>query len=45
MAIDSHAALIGTSEAVEPHAALDELAQLFAFEKISRRPPASILRS
>lgn len=38
MALASYTALIGTSDAIEPHASLDELADLFAFEKISMAP-------
>ena len=38
MAILSHAALVGTSDAIEPHANLDELAALFDFDKISTAP-------
>lgn len=38
MAILSLAALLGTSEAVEPHQNLDELASLIDFDKISRAP-------
>jgi glutamyl-tRNA synthetase len=38
MAVASYTALIGTSDPIEPHASLDELAQLFAFEKISTAP-------
>jgi glutamyl-tRNA synthetase len=38
MAILSHAALVGTSDAIEPHADLDELAALFDFDKISTAP-------
>jgi glutamyl-tRNA synthetase len=38
MAIVSHAALVGTSDAIEPHAKLDTLAQGFAFSKISLAP-------
>ena len=38
MAVASYTALIGTSDPIEPHASLDELAQLFAFEKISSAP-------
>lgn len=38
MALASYTALIGTSDAIEPHASLDELAQLFAFDKISSAP-------
>ena len=35
MAVTSYTALIGTSDAIEAHANLDELAALFEFEKIS----------
>jgi glutamyl-tRNA synthetase len=38
MAVASYTALIGTSDPIEPHASLDDLAQLFAFEKISSAP-------
>ncbi len=38
MAVASYTALIGTSDPIEPHDSLDELAQLFAFEKISSAP-------
>jgi glutamyl-tRNA synthetase len=38
MAILSHAALVGTSDAIEPHAELDELAALFDLGKISTAP-------
>jgi glutamyl-tRNA synthetase len=38
MAVASYTALIGTSDPIEPHASLDELAQLFAFKKISSAP-------
>jgi glutamyl-tRNA synthetase len=38
MAILSHAALVGTSDAIEPHGALDELAALFDLAKISTAP-------
>ncbi len=38
MAIASHAALLGTSDAVGAHQSLDELAQLFDLEKLSRAP-------
>lgn len=38
MAILSHAALVGTSDAIEPHANIDELAALFDFDKISKAP-------
>jgi glutamyl-tRNA synthetase len=38
MAIASYTALIGTSDPIEAHATLDELARLFAFEKISTAP-------
>lgn len=35
MAVASHAALVGTSDPVEPHQSLDELVALFSFDKIS----------
>ncbi|MFN3869606.1 MAG: glutamate--tRNA ligase [Hyphomicrobiaceae bacterium] len=38
MAVLSHAALVGTSDAIEPHASLATLAEAFAFEKISLAP-------
>lgn len=38
MAVVSHAALLGTSDAIEPHASLDELVALFDFDKISTAP-------
>ena len=38
MAVASHAALVGTSDAIEPHASLDELAELFDLGKISTAP-------
>src|SRR5690606_10040370 len=38
MPILSHAALVCTSDAIEPHADLDELAALFDFDKISTAP-------
>ncbi|MCL4766833.1 MAG: glutamate--tRNA ligase [Hyphomicrobiaceae bacterium] len=38
MAIVSQAALLGTSEAIEPHRSLDELAALVDLESISRAP-------
>jgi len=38
MAVASYTALIGTSDPIEAHGNLDELAQLFAFEKISMAP-------
>lgn len=38
MAVLSHAALLGTSDAIEPHQSLDELAALIDLEKISRAP-------
>jgi glutamyl-tRNA synthetase len=38
MAILSHAALVGTSDAIEPHAHIDELAALFDLGKISTAP-------
>lgn len=38
MAVLSHAALVGTSDAIEPHVSRDELAALFSFDKISMAP-------
>lgn len=38
MAVLSHAALLGTSDAIEPHAHIDELAALFDLGKISTAP-------
>lgn len=38
MAVLSHAALVGTSDAIEPHDNPAELADLFAFSKISTAP-------
>jgi glutamyl-tRNA synthetase len=38
MAVLSHAALVGTSDAIEPHAHLDELVALFDLSKISTAP-------
>lgn len=38
MAINSHAALIGTSDAIAPHASLDSLVAGFDFAKLSRSP-------
>lgn len=38
MAVASYTALIGTSDPIEAHDNLDELAQLFAFQKISTAP-------
>ncbi len=38
MAILSHAALVGTSDAIEPHQTIDELAALFDLGKISMAP-------
>jgi len=38
MAVLSHAALVGTSDAIEPHHTLDELAHLFDLSKISTAP-------
>ena len=38
MAVASYTALIGTSDPIEIHDSLDELAQLFAFDKISTAP-------
>ena len=35
LAVACHAALVGTSDPIEPHASLDELADLFEFHKIS----------
>jgi glutamyl-tRNA synthetase len=35
MAVASYTALIGTSDAIEPHASLDQLAAMFDFDKIS----------
>jgi glutamyl-tRNA synthetase len=38
MAVASYTALIGTSDPIEPHVHLDELARLFSFAKISTAP-------
>lgn len=38
MAVLSHAALVGTSDAIEPHRTIDELAALFDLSKISTAP-------
>ncbi|HRN87315.1 glutamate--tRNA ligase [Hyphomicrobium sp.] len=38
MAVLSYAALIGTSDAIEPHGAIDELAALFDLAKVSTTP-------
>jgi len=38
LAIASYTALIGTSDAIAPHASLDELAGIFGFDKISTAP-------
>jgi glutamyl-tRNA synthetase len=38
MAVASHAALIGTSDPIAPHASLDELVSLFDLSKLSRAP-------
>jgi glutamyl-tRNA synthetase len=38
MAVLSHAALIGTSDAIEPHLTLESLAAQFSFAKISTAP-------
>jgi len=38
LALASYTALIGTSDAIEPHHSLDTLARQFAFEKISTGP-------
>jgi glutamyl-tRNA synthetase len=38
MAVASYTSLIGTSDPIEPHAHMDELARLFAFDKISLAP-------
>lgn len=38
MAVASHAALIGTSDAIEPHRSMDSLAKLFDPAKISTAP-------
>ncbi len=38
MSVASHAALIGTSDPLQPHRTLKELADLFEFSKLSRAP-------
>lgn len=38
LAIDCHAALIGTSDALEPYASLDALARGFSLDKLARAP-------
>ena len=38
MAVAAHAALIGTSDPLQPHGSLDELVKLFEFSKLSRAP-------
>lgn len=38
LAVTSYTALIGTSDAIEPQASLDDLARRFAFDKISSAP-------
>ena len=38
MSVASHAALVGTSDAIAPHQKIDELVAGFAFDKISRAP-------
>ncbi len=38
MAVVSHGALIGTSEAIEPHTGMDTLLQAFDLSKLSRAP-------
>lgn len=38
MVVASHVALVGTSDPIEPHASLDELARLFSLDKISNAP-------
>ncbi len=38
MAVVSHAALVGTSNAIEPHARIDELVVMMSFDKISTAP-------
>ncbi len=38
MAVLSHAALVGTSDAIEPHQHRDELARMLDFDKISTAP-------
>lgn len=39
MALNSLLAAMGTSDSIAPHAALDELASAFAWEKFGRAPP------
>jgi glutamyl-tRNA synthetase len=38
MSVASYVATIGTSDPVAPHASLDELVKIFAFDKLSRAP-------
>jgi glutamyl-tRNA synthetase len=38
LAVASYAAVVGTSDAVAPHASLDELVEAFDFAKLSRAP-------
>jgi len=38
MTVNSHAALVGTSDAIEPHPSLDALAEVFSLDKISTAP-------
>lgn len=38
MAVASHAALLGTSDAIEPHQDLSDLVAMFALDKLSRAP-------
>jgi glutamyl-tRNA synthetase len=38
LALASYTALIGTSDSIEPQSSLDDLAKLFAFDKISTAP-------
>ena len=38
LALAAYTALIGTSDAIEPQSSLDDLARLFAFDKISTAP-------
>lgn len=38
MAVVSHGALIGTSEAIEPHTGMDSLLEVFDLSKLSRAP-------
>jgi glutamyl-tRNA synthetase len=38
LAINSHAATIGSSHPVEPHQSMDDIAELFDFTKLSRAP-------